>query len=141
MKMAAIVRGALAILLATVVIFAADVFYGRFFEGTIRQYQTSPDGSKVAEYREYGQSGGATSTDLSTVELRTRLNPIRHTVLAGLDYGGKLTITWIDSQNLLITCYGCTPRNLLVPCTNCTSLDIMRKEATWRDVSIRYVIR
>jgi hypothetical protein len=137
----AIARGSLLVLLGVIAVLASDALYGRLFEGQVRQYEPSPDGNNIAEYRQYKQSGGATSTDLTTVELRTRLNPIRHTVLSGLDYGAKLSITWIDSRNLLITCNGCNPRDLLVPCKNCTSLDIVKKEAQWRDVSIHYAVQ
>jgi hypothetical protein len=113
--------------------------YGAFLGGEVRQYQPSPDGRNIAEYREYRQ-GGATSTNLSTVELRTRFNPLRHTVLAGLDYGAKLSLSWMNSQNLLVSCNGCDPRNLVIRCNDCTSLDIVKKESRWRDVFIHYAV-
>ena len=131
---------AIAVLFGVLAILAAYIAHGRFFGGEIRQYRRSPDGTTIAEYREYKQSS-ATSTDLSTIELRTRYNPIRHTVLSGLDYGANLSITWIDSRNLLITCNGCNPRDLLAPCNNCTGLDIVKKEGRWRDVSIHYAVQ
>jgi hypothetical protein len=63
--------------LGTVCILAtAYVLYGRLFEGDVRQYEISPDGNTIAEWREYPQSN-ATSTDLTAVQLRTRFNPFR----------------------------------------------------------------
>lgn len=109
----------------------------RFWAGQTLQYSISPDGRSIAECREYKQSS-ATSTDLKTVELRTRFNPVRHTVLSGLDYGATLSITWIDSRNLLVTCRGCNPLDLQIRCNNCTALDIVKRETEWRDVSIKY---
>ena len=124
------------ILLGAAFILVAYVLHGRLFEGNIRQYDLSPDGENIAELREY-REGSATTTNSATVELRTRLNPFRHIVLDGLDYGADLSVTWTDS------------RNLLVRCTKCASFDVkndvygtvfyvLRKEARWHDVSIHY---
>ena len=115
------------------------VFWSRFV-GKTMQYAVSPDGRNVAEYREYKQSS-ATSTDLSTIELRARLSPIRHTVLSGLDYGGRLSVKWLDSRNLLVTCTGCNPLCLALPRSNCTAIDVVRRENKWRDVSIHYILQ
>lgn len=127
------------ILLAAAMIFVAYVLHGRLFEGDILQYQVSPDGKKIAELREYHQSS-ATSTDLATVEVRTRLNPFRRTVLAGLDYGADLSVTWIDSRNLLVRCTKCGGFDVRSDMYG-SVLYVLRKETEWRGVSIHYSIQ
>ena len=77
--------------------------YLPLFSGEVRDYKVSPDGKYIAEYRLYKQSG-ATTTDDKAVQVRTKLNPFRHTLVDALDYGADLTIRWIDSRNLLVTC-------------------------------------
>jgi hypothetical protein len=77
--------------------------YLRLFSGQLLEYKVSPDGKYVAEYRSYYQGGGATTTNLKGVEIRTKLNPFRHTIIDALDYGADLSIRWIDSRNLLVT--------------------------------------
>jgi len=139
MVISTLLRRGLTVVLGVVALLAASVLYARLFAGVTRQYQPSPDGRNIAEYREY-KEGSATTTDVSTVELRSRFNPLRHTVLSGLDYGAKLSLTWIDSHTLLVTRNGCSHGDLQVPCNNCTSLDIIKKEPRWRDISIRYSV-
>jgi hypothetical protein len=125
------------IALALAVIAVVAVLWARLFAGTTRQYALSPDGKSIAEYREYRQ-GSATTTDLGTVELKSRLNPIRHTVLSGPDYGANLSLTWVDSRNLIVECEGCSAGNVV--CHNCTALDIVKKESRWHDISIHYAL-
>jgi hypothetical protein len=115
---------------------ATYVVYGRLLEGTTVQRFESPDRNAVAEYREYAQSS-ATSTNLSTIELRTSFNPFRHTVLSGLDYGGRLSISWIDFHNLLVRCTNCA--DLELKCNHCGDrFYVIRKETKWRDITIHY---
>jgi hypothetical protein len=106
------------IVLLLVVIFTAFALYGRFFSGEVRQREVSPDGKNIAECIEYA--------DLSTVQLRTRLNPFRRVVISGL-YDAGLSVVWIDS------------RNLLVRCQRCGELSIVgKKKAAWHNISIHY---
>jgi hypothetical protein len=133
-------RRIFAFFLGTVgILLAAYYLYGRLFDGDIRQYQISPDGKNIAEWREYHQSS-ATTTDLTTVELRSRLNPFRHTVLAGLDYGADLSVSWIDQRNLLIRCTKCTSFD--IKCDICGGpLYVVGKDTTWRDISVHYATK
>ena len=101
-------------------ILAVFALYFLLFSGSVRQTETSPDGRNVAECREYG--------DQSTVQLRSRFSPFRHTVLSSL-YDAGLTVTWVDSRNLLVRCKRC--RELFV---------IGDKETQWHDISIHYVM-
>jgi hypothetical protein len=132
------IRLALVIPLAVALAFVAYGLHGRLFEGDIRQYQVSPDWKNIVEVREYHQSS-ATSTDLITVELRTRANPFRRTVLGGLDYGADLSVKWIDSRNLLVRCTKCGSFNVRDD-TYGSILYVLEKETTWHDVSIHYSI-
>jgi hypothetical protein len=94
--------------------------------GELLDYKVSPDGKYIAEYRLYKQSG-ATTTDDKAVQVRTKLNPFRHTLVDALDYGADLSITWIDSRNLLITCPESGGK-----------LDFYGKDTNWREISIHY---
>jgi hypothetical protein len=125
------------ILLGITGLVAVVLIFGRLFAGQIRQWEVSPDQKNIAECRVYNTSS-ATSSDLSTVQLRTRFNPFRHTVLSGLDYGAKLSIAWIDSKNLVVECGNCG--GFETKCDTCgDSLYIVKKETRWHDVTIHYV--
>ena len=94
--------------------------------GDLLDYKVSPDGKYIAEYRLYEQRG-ATSTDAKAVQVRTKLNPFRHTLVDALDYGADLSITWIDSRNLLITCPESGGK-----------LDFYGGDTKWHEISIHY---
>jgi hypothetical protein len=112
------------------------ITYLAFFSGRIRAYEISPDGRYVAEWREYDQSS-ATTTNLSTVQIRTRYSPFRRWVLRGLDYGAEFSLIWIDSNDLVVQCGSCG--GFEVKCSTCLDgLYVERKESSWRDVHIRY---
>ncbi len=98
----------------------------RLYGGELLDYKASPDGKYIAEYRLYRQ-GGATSTDDKAVQVRTKLNPFRHTLVDALDYGGDLSIRWLDSRNLLVTC----PKSG-------GKLDFYGKDTSWHEISIHY---
>ncbi len=102
--------------------------------GQIRLQALGPDGRYVAFLRKYPQ-GGATSSDLSKVQLKTRRNPFPHTVLTGLDYGAHLSISWNGPKNLVVGCDNCG--NFEMKCDAC-ALYIVAKETSWRDVTISY---
>lgn len=122
--------------LSLVAVAGIYVLQVRFFGGDLRQYELSPDAKKIAQVREYDQSS-ATTTNLISVELRTKFNPFRHTVLAGLDYGAEISVTWVDSRNLLVRCIKCSSFD--VKCDSCGSaLYVVGKDTKWRDVSIQY---
>jgi hypothetical protein len=97
------------------------------FSGEVLDYKVSPDTKYIAEYRFYEQGGGATATNLKGVEIRTQLNPFRHTIIDALDYGADLTIQWIDSRNLLIKCPNSGGK-----------MDFYGHETKWHDVTIHY---
>jgi hypothetical protein len=102
------------------VILAVSIISARLFSGRVRQSVVSPDGKYVAECRDF--------RDLSTVQLRTRLNPFRHTVVSLQDDAG-LSVTWIDSKNLLVDCQKCGELFATV-----------EKETSWHDVAIHYTV-
>lgn len=114
------------------------ILWIRIFAGETLQYTPSPDGENIAEYRRYKQSS-ATTTDLITIELRSRFNPIRHTVLSGLDYGATFSLNWRDSRNLIVGCQGCNPANLTVRGAP-TAFAAVKKEERWNGVSILYAL-
>jgi hypothetical protein len=119
-----------------VVLLAAFIIYQGFFLGEVRDYRVSPNGEYIAEWRVYGQ-GAATSTDLSTVQLKTRINPFRRRVLTGLDYGAQISLIWVDSKTLVVQCGGCGGFEIKSDaCGN--ALYVVGKENSWRDVQIRY---
>jgi hypothetical protein len=103
------------------------LLYVRVFPSGIQQRVSSPDGQAVAE-QILLRPLTTLDTVQTTVQLRTKLNPFRHTVFAGLNYGAEVTISWIDS------------RNLLVKCVKCTNLNVLRREDNWRYVTIHYEI-
>lgn len=74
------------------ILLAAYFLYGRLFDGDIRQYQISPDGRNIAEWREYHQSS-ATTTDVTTVELRLSLpcSEVEFEPLAVAEIGQRLS--------------------------------------------------
>jgi len=88
----------LTVILSLVVIVMALALYGRLFSGEIRQHEVSPDRENIAECVEY--------TDLSTGQIRTKFNPLRHTVIAS-QYDAGLSVFWVDSGNLLVRCEKC----------------------------------
>ncbi len=102
------------------------------------QWDLSPDGRVVAEVVEDLQSS-ATSTDYVSVEL-TRPGEVwkaESFVFGGDDYGGKVSLRWLNANNLLITCTGCKEGpNGEMPTT--TALHISNLEQRWQDVSIWY---
>ena len=100
--------------------------YLLLFSGEVRQRAVSPDGKLVAESRIDGSFAGATDAAIASVELRTKFNPFRHSVLVALDYGGSVSVYWED------------PRHLVVTCERCKNLDIRRKQREWHGVSITY---
>jgi len=106
--------------LLLILIVAASLTFARLFSGKVRQSATSPDGKYVADCREF--------RDFSTVQIGPKFNPFRHTVV-DLLYDAGLSVTWIDSKNLLIDCQKCGELYANV-----------KKDSRWRDVSIYYTV-
>lgn len=102
-------------LLKTTVAFVALVAlafcYLRFFAGRVEQFEWNPRGDVAAEVR-FFDVGSATESPTTGVEVRSKFSPIRHMVFFAIDYGGRVQISWVDSQTLLITCEN--PKNLAV---------------------------
>jgi hypothetical protein len=71
------------ILILFVAILGGASLYGRLFAGKIKQRFISPGGKVVAEYRIY-DFAAATDADESSVQLRTKFKPFRHTVFSEL---------------------------------------------------------
>jgi len=99
--------------------------YLRLISGRVVQRLQSPDGQIVATVREFRHL----SEDSIGIELRTKSNPLRHSVFTGLNYGTSVAISWKN------------PRNLVVECTACANLSIYGCEQRWHDVTIHYVWR
>lgn len=132
-----IVRRALAIFVGIVGLLAALVLYlGLSQKVQTLQRAVSPDGKYIAEWREYDQSS-ATTSNLDTVELKSRSSPFRRMVLTGFWAAGP-SIVWMDSRNLRVGCNGCG--NFEVKCDRCKEQEfyIFSKETQWRDVKIHY---
>ena len=98
-------RGA-AILIASLIALSGLVLYIRLFAGDVRQRLVSPDGMVIAEVRTL-DFAAATDGPNTAIELRTKNNPFRHSVFSGLDYGAKITVSWIDAKSLLVRCEDC----------------------------------
>ena len=94
--------------------------------GELLDREVSPDGKYIAEYRLYIQHSATTTND-KAVQIRTRLNPFRHTVLDALDYGADLSVRWLDSKNLLVTCPESGGK-----------LDFYGRDTKWHEISIHY---
>jgi hypothetical protein len=102
------------------------LLYGKICSGRTLQREVSPNGSVIAEVTE---SGGAAATDTNYVgvTLKTKLNPIRHYVYGGLDYGAHISVSWLDHDRLLISCQHCE---------NLHGGDIIERK--WHDVTVCY---
>ena len=79
------------------------LLYRQFFSGTTVQYAPSTDGKTVAYIRTY-RSLSALDADAVAVELRATHNPLRHSVLFGLNYGTTLQVEWAHPNELLVRC-------------------------------------
>jgi hypothetical protein len=119
-------RWTVSVFAGCILAFGLLLAYARIFSGSAKQRLPSPDGETIAEVREF-TSLSAMDADYLGVQVRTKLNPFRHFVFAGLDDGIKITISWIDSKTLQISC------------ERCEQIRTNIKEDAWRDVSIRYV--
>ena len=129
--------------------------YLQLVSGHALQHLTSPDGKYIGQVRT-SETGSAVDVDYISVDLQPRWNPFRHEVFGGLDGGTHLTISWMDSQNLLITCTECNnlgqtyigekgesiqPENRFSTCAKCGTPRYAHKEDKWRDITIHYVIQ
>lgn len=85
---------------------AAIVLYLRIFGGHVLQSALSPKGNITAEVVSSGMAA-ATDADYLGVTLKTRLDPIRHYVFGGSNYGADIRIAWIGDHVLLIQCEHC----------------------------------
>jgi hypothetical protein len=110
-----------------VVAFVIIAFCLRVIPEGSGQRPASPDGRVIA-YSVLNTTSTAMDADASWIELRTRFTPFRHTVFGGLNYGADVTVSRIDS------------RNLLIRCAKYNKLDIKGKEAKWHGISIHYEI-
>jgi hypothetical protein len=113
--------------LALVLGIGALVIYPRVSSSNVKLRLISPDGHTTAEV-DVSEWGGATEAAHTGVRLRSRFNPFKHYVFVGLDYGAKVTVSWIDS------------RNLLIKCQNCDKLTTKTEEHKWHDITIHYEI-
>lgn len=84
----------------------AIVFYLRAFGGHVLLRASNPMGNITAEVVSSGVAA-ATDVDYLGVTLKTRFDPIRHTVFGGSDYGAQIKISWIGTNVLLIRCQNC----------------------------------
>lgn len=88
-----------------------------------------PGGKEIA----FVSSSPAYATDASytRVCLRPRPQSFAHCVFGGLNYGAKLSAAWLDSRDLLITCYDYARLGK-------GELWAKDMECRWRDVRIHY---
>jgi hypothetical protein len=85
---------------------AVTVLYLRVFGGRVVQSVASPKGNITAEVVSSGMAA-ATDVDYLGVTLKTRLDPIRHYVFGGSNYGADIRVSWIGDHILLIHCEHC----------------------------------
>ena len=99
-------KGLLISLVCFVVGVGLLIVYPRIFGGRVRQTARNAKGTVTAEVV---ASGFAAATDVGYlgVTLKTRFDPVRHTVFGGSDYGAQITISWIGPNVLLIRCQHC----------------------------------
>lgn len=109
--------------------------YENVFGGHTRQRLPSPDGRVIAEV---SSSDDAPAIDLNylCVLLRSRFDPLRRCVFGGGDLGARLSVSWIDSKNLLIKCEDCS----MNPLINSKLAPPYTKESRWHDIAIHYDI-
>jgi hypothetical protein len=124
-----ILIGALAILAGII------LYFGVFPGGEVLQQRPSPDGRFIAACREYKQHS-ATSSNLTTVDIRGRWNPLWHTVLTGF-YGDHFSLEWPDTQHLQVRCGECLTFD--VKCDACDGFYIVNKETRYHEISIEYI--
>ncbi len=82
------------------------IVYSWIFGGRVRQTARNAKGTVTAEVVASGFAA-ATDVDYLGVTLKTRFDPIRHTVFGGSDYGAHIQISWIGTNVLLIRCQYC----------------------------------
>lgn len=121
------------IILGVAVVLIVFTLYLRLFAGEVLECATSQNGY-VAEWRIYW-THSATTPNTYAVQLRSRFNPFRHTVLAG-EFAVSPSLKWIDSHNLFVECDGCG--NFEVDCDSCQEFHVDVKETKWHDVTIHY---
>ena len=94
-------------------------------EGYVLQHSASPDKKTIVEIRGYDN---VVATDMYSlrVELRRTLNPFRHTAFSGLNYGAKLSVSWVDATHLGVAC------------VDCQNFRIDTLEHQWNGISIHY---
>jgi len=109
--------------------------YCSVFHGETRQRLTSPDGHVIAQVNASGIVSNFSSAYLC-VELGTRFTPFWHCVFGGLDYGAHLSVSWIDSKNLLIKCEDCSMNPLIFS----KLTPPYTKEDRWHEIAIHYDI-
>lgn len=118
-----------------VLLIGSRMVYKNVFGGQTRQHLASPDGRVIAEVN---SSDDAPATDVNylCVLLRTKSNPLRHCVFGGGDLGARLSVSWIDSKNVLIECEDCSTNPLI----NSKLAPPYKKESRWHDITIHYDI-
>ena len=73
------------------------------------------------------QAAGAADANETLVKLRDSANSGENIILQGTYYEGQITVSWIDSNTLLIACEKCSGSSVT---------RIQRKE--WQGTSVRY---
>jgi hypothetical protein len=115
-------------LIAFLVLCAFLEVHRLFFAGKTVQRVVSPDGTTIAEVRDYDPLTGL-DAEQTNIELRYRYSLLRHTVFFGLNYGSTVRITWKDNKSLGVECLKCD-----------TSFRILEKQGNWNDVALNYSI-
>jgi len=148
-------RTTVKILVGIIVAVCIFALYLQLVSGHALQHIDSPDGRYIGQVRT-SETGSAVDVDYISVDLQLRWNPFRHEVFGGLDGGSHVSISWLDSQNLLITCAKCNnlgqtyigekgesiePEHRLSTCAECGTPRYAYKEDKWRDITIHYVIQ
>jgi hypothetical protein len=99
--------------------------YARVFAGSVSERVLSPDRRLVVEVRTL-KSLSALDANYVAVRLSRRFSPFRHVVFGGLDYGAKITVSWTESNDLI------------VKCVDCENLRDHTAQSRWNGVTIHY---
>ena len=74
--------------------------------GKTLQQLSSPDGHAIALVVR-SQTASAVDSDIVSVIIRSRWNPLFDHLFSGVDRGAKIKLSWLDSHHLFVTCEEC----------------------------------
>jgi hypothetical protein len=91
----------------------------------------SPDG-RATGYVKTRVAGGATEAAYTFVSLQDHGDFFAHTLFGGANYGAKVSVSWLDSRNLLVKCQDCFQLGR----GEVGAADLL--ECSWHETSVHY---